>query len=207
MQKWSNIHKIHFKSTHEGYPIIEPTEYKPVENWIGLNEVLTYKGDKANTGVYFYLDDYQFERVYNQPKKWSNILKEYGAVLTPDFSMYTDFPKPIQKYNKYRNHWCGALWQRLGLTVYPTIVWSDIESFNWCFKGVPHCSTIAVSNIGVTRDFLEEFMIGWEEMLRQLHPKKILLFGNKMDLKIADVEIIYIKCGGFHGKSGEKVRD
>ena len=26
MQKWSNIHKIHFKSTHEGYPIIEPAE-------------------------------------------------------------------------------------------------------------------------------------------------------------------------------------
>ena len=47
MQKWSNIHKIHFKSTHEGYPILEPTEYKPIEKWIGLNEVLTYEGDKA----------------------------------------------------------------------------------------------------------------------------------------------------------------
>ena len=31
MQKWSNIHKIHFKSTHEGYPIIEPTELESLD--------------------------------------------------------------------------------------------------------------------------------------------------------------------------------
>lgn len=204
MQKWSNIHKIHFKSTHEGYPIIEPTEYKPMDNWIGLNEVLTYEGDKSKTGVYFFLDDYQFERVYNQPKKWTNILKEFGAVLTPDFSMYSDFPLPIQKYNHFRKHWVGALWQKLGLTVYPTVGWSDKNSFQWCFLGEPHNSVVALANIGCTRDFEEEFKLGYNEMVRQLKPKTILLFGNKMDLK---GNIIYIKCGGFHGKSEEKIKN
>ena len=207
MQKWSNIHKIHFKSTHEGYPIIEPTEYIPMEKWIGFNEVLTYKGDKSKTGVYFYIDDYQFERVYNQPKKWANILKDFGAVLTPDFSMFTDFPLPIQKYNFFREHWCGVLWQRLGLTVYPTVGWADKDSFAWCFQGEPRNSTIAVSNIGVTREWQAEFMLGWNEMLKQVKPKRILLFGNKMDLKVENCEIIFIKCGGFHGKSEEKIKN
>ena len=201
MQKWSNIHKIHFKSTHEGYPIIEPEEYEPVEKWIGLNEVMTYKCDKSKTGVYFFLDDYQFERVYNQPKKWANILKEFAAVLTPDFSMYSDFPLPIQKYNHFRKHWCGALWQKLGMKVYPTVGWSDRNSFQWCFLGEPHGSTVALSNIGCVKEFEEEFRLGYNEMIRQLKPKTILLFGYKMKLK---GDIIYIKCGGFHKKNEEK---
>lgn len=47
--------------------------------------------------------------------------------------------------------------------------------------------------------FRDEFRkLGYNEMVRQLKPKTILLFGNKIDLKGT---IIYIKCGGFHGKS------
>lgn len=34
-------------------------------NWIGFNEVKSFKGDKSLTGVHFFIDDYQFERVFN----------------------------------------------------------------------------------------------------------------------------------------------
>ena len=78
MQNWSNAHKIKFKSTYEGYPIIKPSPYKTIKTWIGINEVLSYEGDKRSTGVYFFKDDYQFERVYNAPKKWCNILQQYN---------------------------------------------------------------------------------------------------------------------------------
>lgn len=202
MQNWSNIHNIHFQSTFDGNPIIKPQEYKPIENWIGLNEVLTYKGDKSNTGVYFFLDDYQFERVYNQPKKWIDELKQFGAVLTPDFSMYTDFPLPIQKYNHFRKHWAGALWQRVGMTVYPTIAWSDAQSFSWCFDGEPIGGTVAISNIGVTKvkEFTKGFLLGYNEMIKKLKPKKILVFGNPMELQ---GNVVFIPCGGFHGEKGE----
>lgn len=198
MQSWSNLHRIHFQSTMEGYPILKPTPYKHIEKWIGLNEVLTYKGDKATTGVHFFLDDHQFERVYTQPKKWVNELRQFGAVLTPDFSMYTDFALPIQKYNKYRNSWCGALWQHLGITVYPTALWSDEKSFNWCFDGLPTNSVIAVSNIGCAKNFEEEFKKGYAQMIKRLKPSKILLFGSQMEGLEGNIE--FVKCGGFHGK-------
>lgn len=61
-----------------------------------------------------------------------------------------------------------------------------------------HNAVVALANIGCTRDFENEFKLGYNEMIKQLNPKTILLFGNKMDLK---GNIIYIKCGGFHGKS------
>ena len=124
-------------------------------------------------------------------------------MLTPDFSMYSDFPLPIQKYNHFRKHWVGALWQKLGLTVYPTVGWSDQNSFQWCFLGEPHNAVVALANIGCTREYEEEFKLGYNKMLKQLKPSKILLFGNKMDLK---GNIIYIKCGGFHGKCEEKMK-
>lgn len=200
MQNWSNIHRVKFKSTYDGYPIINAEKYKKIEKWIGLNEVLTYKGDKSETGVHFFLDDYQFERVYSQPKKWVDELKQYKAVLTPDFSLYADFPLPIQKYNHFRKHWCGALWQKYGITVYPSIAWSSPDTFSWCFDGEPQNGVIVVSNIGCTKndDYRSGFMIGYNEMVKRLKPQKILVFGNEMDGLGENIE--FIKCGGFHGK-------
>ena len=60
---------------------------------------------------HFFLHDYQFERVWNQPKKYINKLLHYKAVLTPDFSLFTDYPVAVQIWNTYRNRWLGAYWQ------------------------------------------------------------------------------------------------
>lgn len=198
MQNWSNLHKIHFRSTYDGIPIIEPAKYKKIKLWIGFNEVLRFKGDKSTTGVHFFKDDYQFERVYNAPKKWCNILKDFGAVLSPDFSLYTDFPLPIQKYNHFRRHWCGALWQKYGITVYPTISWGDKASFSWCFDGEPAGAVIATSNLGCTKnkEYREGFLLGYNEMIKRLHPSKIIMFGNDMEeLDGNIVEVVKIGAG------------
>lgn len=195
MQSWSNVHKIHFQSTMEGFPIIKPAPYKKMDEWIRIKDVLSFKGDKAITGVQFFVDDYQFERCYTHPKKWINELKQFGAVVTPDFSMYTDFALPIQKYNKFRNQWLGALWQRFGLTVYPTIVWSDDRSFTWCFEGIPRNSVVALSTVGCARSYQDEFKKGYNQMMKQLTPSKILLFGTEIEGLEGDIE--YIKAGAW----------
>lgn len=202
MQSWSNLHKIRFISTVEGYPIIKAEPYKEIEQWICIKEVLSFKGDKSKTGVHFFTDDYQFERCYTYPKKWADELKQFGAVVTPDFSMYTDFALPIQKYNKYRNHWLGALWQHLDMTVYPTALWSDEKSFNWCFDGMPVNSVVAVSNVGCSKLYQKEFRKGYDQMMRKLKPKKILLFGSEMDGLEGDIE--YIKCGAWKYEKADK---
>lgn len=100
--------------------------------------------------------------------------------MTPDFSLYTDFPKAIQIYNHYRKHWIGAFLQSWGISVIPTIAWSDKESFKWCFDGTPKDSIVAVSSVGTqkAKDTKKMFLQGWEAMIENLHPKKIIFYGN-----------------------------
>lgn len=127
-------------------PELEPTQFDNAE-FIGFNYAKSAKNceDKA---VHFFLDDYQFNRVWTDPDRYIPMLQKFKYVLTPDFSLYTDFPKPLQIYNHYRKHWLGAYWQMHGINVIPTICWSDRDSFEWCFDGEPTQSVVAVSSVG-----------------------------------------------------------
>ena len=87
-------------------------------------------------GVHFFLDDYQFEAVWSRPVKSLSYLKHYGAVLTPDFSLFRDWPLAVQLWNTYRNRWLGAWWQAQGLQVIPTVSWSTPQSYEFCFAGL-----------------------------------------------------------------------
>jgi hypothetical protein len=154
-----------------------------IKEWIGFNYTNTTGKRRKDVGVNFFLYDQQFERVWNNPNRYADFLSQFGAVLSPDFSLYTDFPKAVQIYNHYRNQWIGRYWQDAGLTVIPTVSWSDEESWDWCFDGVPVGSIVAVSNVGCMNSKYSQrmFMHGYNEMLKRLQPKEILFFAHKFD--------------------------
>lgn len=133
------------------------------------------------TAVHFFLDDFRFEPVWNRPFGALPALQTYGTALTPDFSLYREWPLVLQLWNTYRNRWCGAFWQAQGLTVIPTVSWGDKDSFAFCFLGIPRRSLVAISTVGVK---LEQpmayslFMAGFEEMLAQLQPTAVLCYGR-----------------------------
>lgn len=131
--------------------------------------------------VHFYLDDYQFERVWNNPDRYIPLLSGFKAVFAPDFSMYTDFPKAVQIFNHYRKMWCAAYWQEHGIRVIPTICWSDEESFDWCFEGIPKHSLVCISTIGGFgnhEDNKGAWLAGYEKCLEVLDPSRVILFGK-----------------------------
>lgn len=72
-----------------GIPEIKPETDIRIDKleWIPVNYALTAK-DKATKGVHFYKDDYQFERFWNNPDKYIPLLQQFGAVCSPDFSLY-----------------------------------------------------------------------------------------------------------------------
>ena len=124
MQSYENLqHRIYEGVGEYGIPLLEPTKFEKCE-FIGFNYCRTCK-EKAGKGVHFFLDDCQFNRLWNQPNRYLPILQQFRYVMTPDFSMYTDFPKAMQIYNHYRKHWIGAYLQENGIDVIPTIGWSD----------------------------------------------------------------------------------
>lgn len=162
-------------------PEVELTQFDNAE-FIGFNYAKSAKNPESKA-VHFFLDDYQFTRVWTDPDRYIPMLQRFKYVLTPDFSLYTDFPKPLQIYNHYRKHWLGAYWQMNGVNVIPTICWSDRESFEWCFDGEPTQSVVAVSSVG-TQNGAEKkqcFLDGYFEMVKRLEPTQIIFYGRVPD--------------------------
>lgn len=126
-------------------PKLAPVHLDEKIDWIGFNCAAANR--KRNThGVHFFMDDYIFERTWHDPRRYALLLSEFKAVMTPDFSLFTDYPRAVQLYNHYRKHLIGAYWQSMGITVIPSICWSDHDSFEWCFDGEPVGGCVAVSD-------------------------------------------------------------
>ena len=120
-RNYQNLQKAMFWGVGEyDIPAIEPVKAFDVDKWLPFNYAKGCK-EPDNVCVHFFIDDYQFERVWNWSDKYATYLSQFKAVCSPDFSPYSDFPKVIQLYNHYRKHWCAAYWQSKGMTVIPSI--------------------------------------------------------------------------------------
>ena len=102
-------------------PIIKKEDFIP-SDLIGFNYAKTSK--EKNVGIHFYIDDYQFERIWNDPDDYIDILSQYDCVLSPDFSLYLDMPMPMKIWNVFRSRQIGNYYQQQGIKVIPTIQWA-----------------------------------------------------------------------------------
>ena len=143
--------------------------------------------DPENYIAHFYYDDFKFIKAWREPDVYIERLKQFKAVVSPDFSLYTDFPVALQILSCYRRQWLGAYWQSLGMDVIPDVVWGDENSFNFCFDGIPKYSVVAVSSVGVKCDkdwngsTGDMFKKGYDEMLKRLEPTAVLFYGDAID--------------------------
>lgn len=165
-----------------GIPQLEPTHFDCKCEFIPFNYANSCN-DRGNKGVHFFIDDYQFNRLWTNIDRYIDMLSQFEYVMTPDFSTYTDFPKAIQIYNHYRKHWVGAYLQEAGIKVIPTISWSTPDSFEWCFDGEPTHSCVAVSSVGAanSKEKKKLFLAGYNEMIKRLQPTQIIFYGRVPD--------------------------
>lgn len=171
-------------------PIIKNDNFIP-SKLIGFNYAKTSK--EKNVGIYFYLDDYQFERLWNNPEEYIDILKQYECILSPDFSLYMDMPMPMKIWNIYRSRLIGQYYQSQGIKVIPTLSWAEEETFEFCFEGIPKGSIVSISTIGVkkNKEALKIWKAGVDELIRRIEPSTILIYGGKLDYDYGDIEVIY----------------
>lgn len=139
----------------------------------------THNGDilNMNKGVHFFVDDYRFESIYRNPGRSYHKFAQYRFMLTPDFSLYADMPMWRQIESVGKNRWCGAWWQARGMTVIPTVSWSNYPSYDFCFDGIEEGSCVAVGTIGCRRS-RAGFMHGYDAMLERLQPEAVICFGK-----------------------------
>lgn len=144
---------------------------------IGYDKLSNNETDKI---VHFFLDDYKFEVMWNDPEPRIKRLKRYRAVLTPSFSVYTEMPLSMKVYNTFRNRWCGAYLQSKGIRVIPTVTWGEPNTFWFCFDGIEQGSVVAVSTLGVRKE-KSLFMQGYNELIRKIKPSAVICYGKPFE--------------------------
>lgn len=164
-----------------GLPDLTPVPLSATPDWlVPYGQRVRSDVGLTDGAVHFFLDDYRFESVWSRPRKALQHLSKYATLLTPDFSVYLDYPSALQLWNIYRNRWCGALWQSLGFVVIPTVAWALPESYDFCFAGLPERSLLAVSTVGTHKQMSDRqrFLHGFEALLERLAPTRVLCYGQ-----------------------------
>lgn len=105
-------------------PVLEPEDLNALR-LLRFDQVARDLTTHRNRMVHFFIYDYLFEKVWKKQEQYVEMLRPYRAVLTPDFSMYTEMPESIQLFNTFRNRWCGAYFASHGLRVIPTVSWGE----------------------------------------------------------------------------------
>lgn len=161
-------------------------------NLIPFNYALTETQPESKI-CHFYIDDYQFERVWRELLAYVQLLKKFNAVIGADFSMYANLPKAQQIYNCWRNKVLMAYWQRQGVNVIPNIQWSDESSFEYCFDGIESGGVVSVSSTGCLYQKSKQlFLLGFKKMKKILNPEKIIFVGSLPQELQKDQQIIQI---------------
>ncbi|MBQ9363999.1 MAG: DUF4417 domain-containing protein [Bacteroidaceae bacterium] len=172
-------------------PCLQPFLDEPPEMFFPFNVAVSCRD--YNSGVHFYIDDYQFERVWQQPERYPQLLERFRCVVAPDFSQYADMPRAMRVWQSYRGKALAAWWQKEGVRVIPNATWSTPDSFSYCFEGIPTDSVVAVNCMGIRSSPLSMYFwrLGYEEMFRRLRPRLILRYGDMMPGEREDISVYY----------------
>lgn len=166
--------------TEQGYPILEPCSISISRRGLKLvpfNYALNYKGNKSEVYIHFYIQDYLFNRIWNDPLRYIKVLKQYKGIVMPDFSSYEDMPTPLKDFNYYRSLWFARMCQLNNIVVIPNIYMMHNKDYVFHFDGVPKNSTVFVSAKGCCREkgIIDKFYKGWEAMVEQITPSQIII--------------------------------
>ena len=128
--------------------------------------------------VDFYEDDYEFERIWNDPFRYIDRLARFAGVIAPDFSTCWDFPVAMKAWNTYRNQALGSFLQRSGIPCIPNVRCEPEHP--WMLDGIPHGSTVAigarscVKRVEDRRRFIEAVHLAVDT----LEPSSIIWYGS-----------------------------
>ncbi|MBQ9010302.1 MAG: DUF4417 domain-containing protein [Clostridia bacterium] len=165
-----------------GIPRMLPCTQLEVERWIGFNFALSCPPERRRfTGVHFWVDDAQFKRVWTYPRRYRDLLLQFGAVTSPEFSVFETFPVALRLYNQYRNAWLARFWAEAGINVVPSVVWTEGWDREALWETYPVGSILALSTVGCMRTDADRAWMerGIAEMQRRLRPVQVLLHGKR----------------------------
>lgn len=160
-----------------GFPKLRRSEYVP-QKLAPFNFAKTLK-ETENICIHFFVDDFQFERIWNYPNKYIKLLQKFEGVITPDFSMLDKMPEAQRIWNCYRNRALAFWMQKNGINIVPTVEWADYNELEWCLDGIPQSSSVAIGSYGcfTSSERRYGFLKGLERIANILEPSAIICYG------------------------------
>lgn len=162
------------------FPQLSKTTFIP-QKLIPFNTASTEK-QTNDKWIHFFIDDYQFERIWNFPTRYLNLFKRFEGVFAPDFSLYDWLPRGQRVWNCYRSRALAYWLQHSGIDVIPVVEWAEYSDFEWCLDGLPHGSTLAMEVYGCNDSAAQRYALlkGVELVCRRLDPFALVMYGDEI---------------------------
>ena len=163
-----------------GMPIVHKQEFN-LDNvrLIAYTNTVQNDYEYCDSGVHFFVDDYRFEDIYDDPGKSFSVLSQYQFCCTPDFSTYSEMPTWRQIESVAHGRWCGAWWQSKGMKVMPTVSWDKYPSYEFCFDGIESGSVVVISTYACLSN-KTGFVRGYDAMLERINPEAVVCYGKPL---------------------------
>lgn len=149
-----------------------------------------------NQAVHFFLDDFKFrDAVWCNLENTTMSIWKYDYCFTPDLSLWIDLPTDFyNSQNVWRTRFIGAYWQQCGFNVIPTASWGDLNSFSYCYEGLPMYSIIAVSGMGNMKSdaAFNRWCYGIHRLEEMKKPILILVYGKELEIPELHTPIKFI---------------
>lgn len=163
-----------------GFPKLKKTTAIP-RNVIPFNLAKT-ETETTDKWIHFFIDDYQFERIWNFPARYISMLRRFEGVISTDYSMFLNMPLAQRIWNCYRNRAMDYWMQNLGINVVPVVEWADYRELEWCLDGIPKNSTVAIGLYGCSKNSRSRYnaLKGIEKVCVELDPYSLICYGKEI---------------------------
>ena len=76
--------------------------------FLSFSDAKLNDSENSHKTIHFFTYDWKFDSVYENADEELEKLKQYYCLLSPDFSIFTNMPIPLQIESIFKNRWCGA---------------------------------------------------------------------------------------------------
>lgn len=161
-------------------PIVKPTNIEIPTDIRSFHRVKRNMR-KRDFIPHFYTDDNRIRRYMKNRYKTEEMLRNFNASISLDFSMTQEMSMSEKMYASFCNKLWAAWLQNLGHQVIPNVSFPYEVDEDFWIVGWPQNSLIAVSSVGVIRHGNPKVWLrGMERIRAVLKPTHILRYGSKI---------------------------
>lgn len=178
-----------------GIPRAKRCDHIP-DHLIPFNYAIGKKTFDPSACVHFFINDYQFERIWTSPEKYLGILEKFDSIIAPDFSVYNDMATALQIYQLFKSRLIAYLAYQRGIKVIPNLIFSDSRTYSrkwgFAFDGIDDGGTVCLSTSGCRRNpgYRKGIERGVSVYLETHEPKTIIVYGDRPDVDFGNINVV-----------------